>query len=74
MSTKKQSFEEGMAALEALIEEIESGNLGLEETVAAYEKGMKLAKGLEKQLELSRGRLEKLLKDGQREEIEDVDA
>ena len=74
MSAKKQSFEEGMAELEALVRSIEGGELGLEETVTAYEKGMKLAKALEKQLGQSKGKLEKLMSDGSRQEMEDEDA
>ncbi len=74
MSAKKQTFEEGMAELEALVRSIEDGEMGLEETVAAYERGMKLAKSLEKLLGQSRGKLEKLLESGRREAMEEADA
>lgn len=74
MSAKKKSFEDGLSDLEAIIAQIEDGSLSLEETVAAYEKGLKLSKSLEQQLGQSRGKLEKLMEDGRREELEDVDA
>ena len=38
----KLKFEEAVAQLEAIIEGIESGEVGLEESLAQYEKGMKL--------------------------------
>ena len=41
---------------------------------ALKEKGMKLAKALEKQLGQSKGKLEKLMSDGSRQEMEDEDA
>lgn len=74
MSAKKRSFEEGMAELEALVRSIEDGELGLEETVAAYEKGVKLVKALEKQLGQSRGKLESLLENEERQEMGETDA
>ncbi|MCL2545280.1 MAG: exodeoxyribonuclease VII small subunit [Clostridia bacterium] len=49
------SYEEGIAQLEALVEGMEEGALSLEETLAAYERGVAL-----------HGRLEALLKRGER--------
>ena len=37
------SFESGMSELEALVEALERGELSLEESFKAYEKGVKLA-------------------------------
>ncbi len=39
---KDLRFEEAIEQLEAILEQIESGNVGLEESLAQYEKGMKL--------------------------------
>lgn len=39
----KLSYEEAYAALEALVARMESGELPLEESVALYERGQKLA-------------------------------
>lgn len=36
-------FEDAIADLESIIERIESGEIGLEECIAEYERGMKLA-------------------------------
>ena len=41
-SRKKLKFEEAVAELESIIERIESGETGLEDSLAAYEQGMKL--------------------------------
>jgi len=49
------SYEEGIEQLEALVERMEEGELSLEETLAAYERGVAL-----------HGRLEALLKRGEK--------
>ena len=43
---KAFSFESGMNELEALVEALEKGELSLEESFKAYEKGVKLASQL----------------------------
>ncbi len=45
-----KSFEERLARLEDLNAKITEGNIPLEEAVALFEEGIKLAKGLEKDL------------------------
>jgi exodeoxyribonuclease VII small subunit len=45
-----KNFEDRMARLEELNENLRKGNLPLEESLALFEEGMKLAKGLEKEL------------------------
>ncbi len=47
---KEKSFEERLAALEALVRDMEAGNMPLSETVKAYEQGEKLAESLKKEL------------------------
>jgi exodeoxyribonuclease VII small subunit len=47
---KKRSFEDGLRDLEELLEAIESGDLGLEETLATYERGVGLYRELTAQL------------------------
>jgi len=39
---KKPTFEESLKELEKITEQIESGEIGLEESIAKYEQGMKL--------------------------------
>jgi exodeoxyribonuclease VII small subunit len=45
-----KSFETRLARLEELSEAIKAGDLPLEEAVALFEEGVKLSKGLEKEL------------------------
>ena len=63
---KKMTSESGMEELTALTEKIESGEMTLEETLKAYEKGCALAEKLSALLQEGRGRVEKLEKDGSR--------
>ena len=44
MEKNTQSFEDALAELEELVRKMESGEMGLEEMVAAFEKGQKLVK------------------------------
>jgi len=39
---KELTFEQALAQLEAIVSAIEQGRIGLEESIAEYEKGMKL--------------------------------
>ena len=45
-----KSFEERLGRLEELNDTINEGNIPLEEAVTLFEEGIKLAKGLEKEL------------------------
>lgn len=53
-------FEEGLAALEKLVAELETGDLGLDEALKRFETGVKLAGKLQSSLELSQRRVEQL--------------
>lgn len=55
---KNSSFEEGMQALEALVERLSGSELPLDEAIALYEQGKALAKELEVQLASQRKRIE----------------
>lgn len=48
---KKLNFEEGMQELEQLARSLESGEMSLEASFAAYERAMTLKKALEKLLD-----------------------
>ncbi len=48
---KKITFEEGLAELETIAENLESGKISLEESFAAFERAMKLKTTLEKILD-----------------------
>ncbi len=51
------SFEEQLSALEKLADRMEAGEMPLEEALEAYEKGMKLAKELNRQLDEAEKRI-----------------
>ena len=56
-----KSFEERLSRLEELNEKISEGNIPLEEAVTLFEEGIKLAKGLEKDLAKVERRIEILV-------------
>ena len=56
-----KKFEERLARLEELAEAIRKPDLALEEAVAVFEEGVKLSKGLVKDLQRIEGRVEILL-------------
>ena len=61
MAAKKKkalSFEEGMKALEQLVEKLSGSELALEESIALYEEGRVLAAQLSAQLEEQKKRIE----------------
>jgi exodeoxyribonuclease VII small subunit len=59
-----KKFEERLTRLEELAERIKETDLPLEDAVAVFEEGVKLAKGLERDLDRIQGRVEILLKPG----------
>jgi exodeoxyribonuclease VII small subunit len=56
-----KKFEERLERLEELAEKIKESDLPLEEAVAVFEEGIKLSKGLEKDLAKIQGKVEVLL-------------
>ena len=67
-------FEAGLEQLEKLAEELEGGNLDLDEALKRFEKGVKLSKQLNQALEEATRKVEKLSadKDGKLE-VEEFD-
>ena len=55
---EKLSFEESLQQLTALVEKLESGQLPLEESVAAFESGVKLSRRCEALLDHAEQRLQ----------------
>ncbi len=76
MAKEKQTFEQAMESLEGIVERIESGQIGLAESIVEYEKGVKLIKqcrtildAAEKKIQLlARGEDGELEPDGELEE------
>jgi len=60
--TKKATFEEDMGKLEDLVEKLEQNELPLEDSIKAFEEGMKLAGSLMKTLDKAQERVRKLTK------------
>lgn len=58
------TFEQAMEKLEAIVDRLESGELGLEEAMEAFEEGNRLAGVCRDRLEEAEGKLEELLDDG----------
>ncbi|HET6331346.1 MAG TPA: exodeoxyribonuclease VII small subunit [Holophagaceae bacterium] len=54
------SFDNGLDQLEALVQRLESGSLGLEEALSVFEEGVKLSQQLQGQLAEAQRRVEVL--------------
>jgi exodeoxyribonuclease VII small subunit len=54
-------FEASMKRLETIVEELESGELTLEDSIARYEEGVKLSRGLTAKLDEAEKRIERLV-------------
>lgn len=54
------TFEEAIERLETIVDELESGSLSLEESIARYEEGMRLSKHLTRTLDAAEKRIERL--------------
>ncbi len=67
---KKPSFEDQLNALEQLISSMEKGEMPLEESLRAYEEGMKMASQLEQELQNATQRLTVLRTGKDGEDIE----
>lgn len=64
------SFEAGLAELETIVKEMESGDLPLERALELFEKGMRLSETCRKQLEEAETRIEILTRKGNKIEPE----
>jgi exodeoxyribonuclease VII small subunit len=63
MTTQAPSFDDGLDRLEALVQRLEAGNLGLEEALREFEEGVTLSRTLQQQLASAQRRVE-VLKQG----------
>lgn len=59
---RQPSFEEGLAELETIVEQLEHGELPLEKSLELFEKGVKLSDTCRKQLQEAESKVEILLK------------
>lgn len=70
---KQLTFEESMQQLEQIVGAIESGQIGLEESLAKYEQGMTLVKRCRDILDKAEKRIEVLSQTGQGLKAEPLD-
>ncbi|MGI9282878.1 MAG: exodeoxyribonuclease VII small subunit [Endozoicomonas sp.] len=63
MPEKKQgfAFEQSLTELDALVQQMESGDMSLEESLKAFEKGVKLTRECQKALTEAEQRVQQLL-------------
>lgn len=60
---KKQTFEEDMQRLEEIVHALEQGDISLEESMAIFEEGTKLAATLNKQLDSAEQKITSMMQD-----------
>jgi exodeoxyribonuclease VII small subunit len=63
VARKKEKFEEVLHKLEAIVAQMEEGDLPLEETLKAFEEGVKLARFCANKLDEAERKVEKLMRD-----------
>ncbi len=63
-------FEECLQRLEQIVDELEKGDLPLEKALALFEEGMKLSQSCRGELEAAEGRVELLVKQGNKMQAE----
>lgn len=61
------SFEKALSRLEKIVEELEGGNLPLDDALKKYEEGVKLTRLCTKKLDTAQKKVEILLKSGKGE-------
>lgn len=65
---QEESFEAGMEALTHLAEQLESGALSLDESLAAFEEGVRLYRKMQDQLESAKLRIEMIVAESKNED------
>lgn len=60
-----EKFEESLSRLEEILRQLETGELPLDESLKAFEEGIKLTKDCHKMLDAAQKRIETLLRDKQ---------
>jgi exodeoxyribonuclease VII small subunit len=72
-SPAKLDFETAMRDLEALVEQLEKGDLPLEESLVAFERGVMLTRSCQTALKEAEQKVEILLKKAGEPSVEDFD-
>ena len=69
MESKPIDFEKSLAELEGLVAKMEGGTLSLEESLAAFERGVKLTRDCQAALRTAEMRIKALTQDGDEEDV-----
>ena len=73
-SEKTPSFEASLRELETLVENMEQGELSLEESLKHFERGIKLTRSCQQALKDAEQKVEILLKNNSQEEVVPFDS
>jgi len=63
VARKKEKFEEALQKLEAIVAQMEGGDLDLEDALKAFEEGVRLANFCTSKLDEAERKVEKLMRD-----------
>jgi len=67
MAAQEKKFEDELKDLEATVAQIDSGELSLEESIKAFERGVTLVRSLNQKLDEAEKKIEVLVRDSQGE-------
>ncbi|MBI4393823.1 MAG: exodeoxyribonuclease VII small subunit [Euryarchaeota archaeon] len=73
MKKSEVTFEEAIKRLEAIVDELEAGELTLEQSLSKYEEGVSMAKACRLRLDEAETRLKELLDNGDVVDAEGVE-
>ena len=73
MAAKKQSYEENIQEIDKILEKFENEEQNKNETIAEYEKAIKLIKESERLLEIGEGKVLKVLEKNGKLETEELE-
>jgi exodeoxyribonuclease VII small subunit len=62
-NNENNTFEKSLARLNEIVQQLEAGNIPLEETILLYEEGMKLSETCRTQLKVAQDRISNLTTD-----------
>lgn len=73
MARKKADFEKSLAELETLVQQMESGKLSLEDSLKAFERGIRLTRECQQALAQAEQKVQLLLADSDDFTLEELD-
>lgn len=68
-TTPTPKFEAALSELEGLVEKMEQGELSLEESLAAFERGVQLTRTCQEALTQAEQKVEQLIQQGKQEQL-----